>query len=299
MNSEIFLSILKRKYMAFSRSEKKIADCFINGHTNLHLATLASVADATGVSQMTVSRFLLSLGFKNFKKLKESLDNNNTQDEKALDDLKQRRKMPVFENSETQHSLDLELNAVIEAYQLTGTPLWNHVITMLAERETVYIVGFQATKGMALDFSSALLFLRHGIHFVENVNSLFLEVLGAQPDKCCIVIVDTAAYSKAGIRLAERAREEGLTLIVVTDRYSNWAFEYTNNVFQVTVQNNLYIESKVGIATLLNQLCNGVVLRLGDKAKQRFQQAARNSLYFDTFEPSLTGVLSENDSSTN
>src|SRR5262249_44265102 len=149
------------------------------------------------------------------------------------------------------------------AYSQTTTEKWKQIIRLLATVKHVYVVGFQTSKGLALDFSTRLQYVRRGVWFVENTSGIFLEALGEDHRDSCIVLIDTVAYSMDSFRLSEVSRRMGFPLVVITDRFSHWAYEYTQHVLQASTHVRMFWDSTVGLAALSNLLINSIAAAIG------------------------------------
>jgi DNA-binding MurR/RpiR family transcriptional regulator len=169
-----------------------------------------------------------------------------------------------------QESLRLELDAIVKAYTLATTPLWDQAVDQLVRARTIYVVGFQASKGLAMDFASRMLWARSNVVFVQNASGVFGEIIGADPKQSLVVLIDTAAYAASGIKLAERCKSMAMPLVIVTDKFSHWGHAYTDLVFEGHTHVKTFWDSTASLSVILNLLIDSVAVRLGPKAKKNF-----------------------------
>lgn len=276
---------LKKRNGDLTPAERAIAVYFRDNIGLLPFETGASIAANIGVSQMTVIRFIRSLGYANLKEFKESLRARISEDEQSVDDVLERFRVRRDGSDHLRESLELELRAVLNAYELVNTQRWQEIVELLVKRRAIYVVGFQATKGVALDFASRLKYARTGVRFAEGSAGVHSEVLDADPEHSCLVVVDTVAYARKGVLLARRARELGIPLVVVTDRFSHWAYEFTSLVLEGHTHVKTFWDSTASLTVILNLLIDAVASRLGDKAEKRFRHLVELGDYFQEFEP--------------
>ena len=142
-------------------------------------------------------------------RMKSRLRDVIAEKDSEVDDYMARFRVRSSRHQILQESLRLELDAIVKAYALAGTQLWDEAAELLARTRTIYVVGFQASKGLALDFASRLLWARPNVIFVDNASGTFGEIIAADPKHSLVILVDTAAYATRGIKLAEhlKARE--------------------------------------------------------------------------------------------
>jgi DNA-binding MurR/RpiR family transcriptional regulator len=264
--------ILRARMENLSPSEKGVAGYMLDNAQMLPFETGTSIAQAVGVSEMTVSRFVRGLGFDNLRDLKNRLRISIAEKESDVDDYMARFQTRDDHSAVLQESLRLDIEAVVKAYALAKSDLWGEAATALAEAGTVYVVGFQASKGLALDFASRLLWARPNVIFVENSSGTFGEIITADPRDSLVVLVDTAAYAVRGVKLAGKLKELDMPLIIVTDKFSHWAFSYTRFVFEAHTHVRTFWDSTAGISVVLNLMIDTVATRLGPKARENFSK---------------------------
>lgn len=73
------------------------------------------------------------------------------------------------------------------------------------------------------------------------------------PADSWLVIVDTVSYARKGALLARKAKELGIPLIVVTDRFSHWALECTDLVLEVNTYVETFRDSTAGLSVVLKR----------------------------------------------
>lgn len=251
----------------------------------LPFETGASIAAKTGVSEMSVIRFIRGLGYKSFKEFKDKLRGDYPDTSQSVENALERFRIRHDGFGELKASLELEIRAVIKAYELVASERWQVIVDLFATRRQIHVVGFQASKGVALDFTNRMKYARAGVRFAEGGAGVYSEVLELDPKESCLVLIDTAAYARKGVLLARRAREIGLPLVIVTDRFSNWAYAYSDLVLQGHTYVRTFWDSTASLNIILNLLINAVAVRLGRKAEDRFDLMRELGNHFQEFEP--------------
>ncbi|MGH6805396.1 MAG: MurR/RpiR family transcriptional regulator [Ensifer adhaerens] len=288
VNTEDTLSrleqVLREGDASLTRSGRIVAAYLRDNLQNIPYETGATIAVQAGVSEMTVIRFIRGLGYASLKELKDALKPAESGNGSALDDMLERFRVQHGDVGGLETSLELELRAVTDAYRLTTLERWHSVVDLLTRCKSVYVVGFQGSKGLALDFSSRLKYARGGVRFAEGNAGVYSEVLESDPQETCLVLVDTAAYARKGLLLAERVRDLKIPLIIVTDRFSNWAYEFTDLVLQGSTYVKSFWDSTASLSVILNLLTNSVAGRLGPEAEKRFELMRDLGRHFDEFE---------------
>jgi DNA-binding MurR/RpiR family transcriptional regulator len=275
--------LLRARMDTFSPSEQSLAAHLLDNIHTLPFETGTSIAQAVGVSEMTVTRFVRGLGFDNLRDLKNRLRHATAEKDSDIDDHMARFQVRNSRQEALQESLRRELDAIVKAYALTATDLWEEATDALATTRTIYVVGFQASKGLAMDFASRLLWARPNVVFIDNASGTFGEIVTADPKHSLVVLVDTASYATRGIKLAEKLKSLELPLVIVTDKFSHWAFAYTRFVFEAHTHVKTFWDSTASLGVILNLLIDTVAIKLGPKAKRNFSMMSDLGNLFGEF----------------
>ncbi len=278
-------SLIQSHYSKLTGSEKTIASYILENLLTIPFETGASLAKKMDVSGMTITRFIRNLGYANLRELKEELRSGADDQDIDLDDALSRFHIQLDGIDHLEASMALEIRAVLKAYELVGTSQWDAITNMLSHMDAIHIVGFQATKGLAIDFANQLKYARKNVFFAEGMTGTYSEILESDPQTNCLVIVDTASYARKGILLAKKARDLSIPIIVITDKYSHWALEYTENILAGHTHIQTFWDSTASLSIILNLLINSVASILGELAEERFNHLHDLGMYFEEFTP--------------
>ena len=271
---------LRAGWLSFARAEQAIAKYLLDNIDEVPFETGATIAEAAGVSEASVARFARRLGFADLKDLKRDLRRRSRVD---LDNASSRFRIGGPNQERLARSLQMEQAALAAAYGLAHGKLWDQIVALVAESEHVNCVGFQAVKGLALDFSTRLRWVRGGVRFAEGVGGTFSEILTEEPKRSCVVMVDTAEYAAMTFRLAAEIKQRRIPLIIVTDKYSHWAADFTDLALEVSTRVDLYWDSTAAISAVLTLLTHEVAAKLGHKAAKRMDELEQIAGNLQTF----------------
>jgi DNA-binding MurR/RpiR family transcriptional regulator len=274
---------LRAGWLRFARAEQAIARYLLDNMDEVPFETGAVIASAAGVSEASVARFVRRLGFADLKDLKRDLRHRNRTKGAALDNAEARFRIGGLEQERLARSLRMEQEALAAAYELAHGKVWDRMVKLLAETDRVNCVGFQAVKGLALDFSTRLRWVRGGVRFAEGVGGTYSEILTENPRRSCVVMVDTAEYAAMTFALAAEIKRRGIPLIVVTDRYSHWAQDFTDLALEVSTRVDLYWDSTSAISAMLTLLTHSVAEKLGQNAEKRMEELEEIAASLRTF----------------
>jgi DNA-binding MurR/RpiR family transcriptional regulator len=272
--------LLRERYDRFTVAERMIAGWLLENMASIPFETAASVGQRVGVSAMTVSRFLKSLGYSGLAALKDDL-RGELGDAPWL--------LPPKAGAGPDSRLKAETAAIADVYRLAETPEWAAVVALLATARTVHVAGFQSERGLAAGFAHQLLYVRPGVHSLDTGSGLYAEMLEATP-RDVFVLVDIRRYSRHFRLLAERAVAAGVPVVVVTDPYCPWARDLTPHILTAEISLGHFWDMDTALASLLNLLTDDVMRRIGT-AKVHARLALLSDRYseFVGFQQKLPG----------
>lgn len=249
---------------------------------NLAFETGASIATALELSEMTVIRFIRQIGFANLKDFKEALKTSEAPDAAmaTLAALGQAQ-LPFLANQAMDERLQTEIQAIAEAYRLTTLPRWTICTNQLAESESISVIGFHAAKGLGLDFATRLQYARPHVRGFLDHSALCTEILDLAGRNHCLVLIDTFPYSRKSILLAQKARQHGTPLIVISDNLTNWGYDYTEMVLQAPTSLPDSQTSSASLAVILSLLTSSTAKKIGAAATERARFMRQMEGHFD------------------
>ncbi len=268
--------------LGWSRSGRMIASYLRDNWRNLAFETGASIAAALQISEMTVIRFIRQLGYGNLKEFKEAL---KTADATDLSHVAQTVPTQSLGDGALEKRLQRELQAISEVYRLTALPRWGICANQLAHHEFVSVISFQQTKGVAIDFATALQYVRPQVRYIDDHSSVCPEILDMKGRSHCLVLIDITPLSRKSKRLAQRAKEIGMPLIIVTDTLSNWAYDYTEMVLQGPIGRGEAQGSGAVLSVLMDLLAGSIAGVIGPAAKERRAHMVSLEDHFDECRP--------------
>lgn len=275
---------LRAGFADFTPSEKAVASWILANIARLPFETAATIADTVGVSQMTVGRFLRSLGYNGLSELKRGLRSQIGAKPVLISD----RVARIGQESETGERLranfELEVEALLAVYEQAGSAPWTRTTGRLAEAGTVFVAGFQTLEGMASSFAQRLDYLRPGARLLDGRDGTFAELLAGNAADPALVLLEMRRYTRVSRSLVDAAAETGIGVTIICDPYCTWAHEVAADVLVVQTDSRLFWDSQSGFVSLLSLLLDDVARALGDAIDTRTRSMAALQNRFGSFE---------------
>ena len=263
---------LEENLASFTPSERTIANYLLENRTMIAFESAASLADKLRISAVTVGRFCRRIGYRHFKELKADLKVDAAGIPWPVGDALRSFVSSGPDEAQLQQALRQEVAALVEAYKLVGTPMWNDVARRLAQSDVLHVVGFQTERGLAAQFAHLLQYVRRDVRLADTSAGNFAEILADGRPNRCLVMFETRRYSQQALALAEAASDQGITVVIITDKYCDWARRFTPYVFAMSTDTGLFWNSMVALVAVTTLLGNSVVAELGTTVEERLSK---------------------------
>ncbi len=203
------------EFNSFSDSEKKIADFIINNKKKVIDITIAELAEKSGVSEASVSRFCKKCEMKNFYQLKltlaKELTENGTETVEASNNLN-----PENISSSLQSILSNKIEELTQTITHINENNLKNILSVIQKGKTVQLAAVGNTIPVALD--GAYKFNQIGIPAIANtIWETQLAYTFNLSSKDVVIIISNSGASKRLLTLAETAKAKKAVVISITN----------------------------------------------------------------------------------
>ena len=191
------LGVICSAYDSFFEAEKKIADYMMEHKAQAVDMTVGELAKASGTSDATVSRFCRRCGFKGFQNLKLALAREVLEEEQSNQEVTNDIDRGDLSQS-LKNILANKVAELTETVKMMDPQSLEEILKKLEQARMVQLAAVGNTIPVALDETQAAYAFNLG---PEDV----------------VLIISNSGYSRRLKTLAEGARENGSTLVLITN----------------------------------------------------------------------------------
>jgi len=225
--------------------------------------TTKELAEACGVSEATVVRFVSQLGYDAYGAFLQALrDLVNTgltlQDRVDLPGLKGAR------GDRLGRVMAEEMENMRQLYQTIDRGTLDAFADRLGEAAAVYVAGARLSYTFAYYLGWSLAKIRKGVNILKGSDSTAFDRLNNAPAQALVLIVATSRYPNELIRLAKVARRLDHTLFVMADSPLCPLFPFAHKKLVVPSQSIPYI----GYIAAMSSVISYLVLELAARQRQ-------------------------------
>ena len=211
------ISIIQEKQRGFSKGQNRIARYITDNADKAAFMTAAKLGQKVGVSESTVVRFALELGFEGYPEMR-----------KALQEMIRNRLTSVqrIEVAKTviggRDTLSAILNSDMENIMRTQTALdrkcFDAAVEALLNARHIYILGTRtsAALSMFMGFYFNMLFENVKVLYENTAGEVFEQIMRIGPGDV-FVGISYPRYSKRTVKAVRFAKERGATVLAMTD----------------------------------------------------------------------------------
>lgn len=255
------LTDIEAKMPEFSKSQRYLANYMIEHYEKAAFMTAAKLGAAVGVSESTVVRFAIEMGFEGYPEMQKALQNyskNRLTTLQRLDIAGDRLgNGNLLKNVFTQ---DCDrLRATLENL---SEEHFNAAVDKIFEAEHIYIFGAMSSNILARFLYNYFGLIFDNAIYVEPINSSgILQQLIRIGEKDVLISMSFPRYSKNTLNATAYAKKCGANIIAVTDSRTSPLADYADELLLAKSDMVSFADSLVAPLSLINALLVAVGMR--------------------------------------
>lgn len=212
-----FFTLLQNRAYAFSKGQRAIAAYITEAYDKAAFMTAAKLGKVVGVSESTVVRFAMELGFDGYPAMQKAMQ------EMVMNRLTAVQRIEVANDRiGNQDILSMviasDIDKLRQTYETVSRKDFSDSVEAILKARRVYILGSRSTSVLASFLGH---YLRHMLDNVQVVTScgaseMFEQIIGVEAEDV-VVAFSFPRYSTATFKGAQFCRKTGAKVIGITD----------------------------------------------------------------------------------
>lgn len=255
----------------FSKGQKLIANYIINHYDKAAFMTAAKLGEIVGVSESTVVRFAIELGFDGYPKLQKVLQ------ELIKSKLTAVQRIEVsFNRISEDNILKSVLHSDMEKIKVTLEEIdqnnFNAVVEKILSAKKIYILGVRSSAPLAsfLGFYFNLVFDNIRLVHTTSVSEMFEQIVRASEGDV-VIGISFPRYSTRTIKAMQFVRSQGAATIAITDSYDSPLAQSADYSLIARSDMASFVDSLVAPLSVINALIVAIGMRRKDHIRQTFE----------------------------
>lgn len=266
------LKQIEESYSSFSKGQKKIADYVINQYDKAAYTTAAKLGKEVDVSESTVVRFAVALGYEGFPELQSALREIIKTKLTAL-----QRFEILSEKMDNADVLSKIMSGDISKLKTTMENLsrqdFDNSVETILKAKTIYIIGVRSASAIAsfMGFYFNLLFNNVKIVQTTSISEVFEQILRAG-DGDVVIGITFPRYSRRTVKALEYAKNSGASVVAITDTCKSPIVQFSD--FKLYAKNDAasFVDSLVAPMSIVNALIVALGMRKKEETSMIFNK---------------------------
>ena len=270
--SESLSSVVERITVSLdsmSKGQKAIANYILENYETAAYMTAAKLGETTGVSESTVVRFSMELGYEGYPHFQKALQEEL---KVKLTSVQRLNAASRFSDdaSIVKSILQADMDSLKYTYENLDEDAFSKAVKTILDAKKIYIMGLRSSSPLSsfMHFYMTPLFddVRH-IHS-NSANEVFEQILPIGPGDVMIGI-SFPRYSTRTIQSLQYARSRGASVIVITDKADTPMTQYADVALFARSDMASFVDSLTAPLSLINAL----LVALGMHRKSHIEES--------------------------
>lgn len=278
------LSALEAASASFSKGQRRIAQYIMDEYDKAAFMTAARLGKTVGVSESTVVRFAVSLGFDGYPSMQKAMQ------EMVLNRLTSVQRLEVASDRIGDRDIvSLVLQGDAEKLRRTDETLsredFNRAVEAIVEAKRVYILGVRSAAPLANFLGYYLRYLSDNVYIItaSGASEMFEQIVGINADDA-VVAFSFPRYSSTVVKGAQYCRAAGTTVIGITDSSVSPLAQTCDHVLLAKSDMVSLVDSLVAPLSVVNALIVGVTARRSVELSKRLDALESIWESYDVYE---------------
>lgn len=269
------LDILKQRQPTFSKGQRLIAKYITEDYDKAAFMTANRLGKTVGVSESTVVRFAVELGFDGYPSMQKAMQ------EMVLNRLTSVQRIEVANNRiGDQDVVSMVMQSDMEKLRQTGETLsreeFNAAVNAILNAKRVYILGVRSAAPLAEFLGYYLNYMFNNVHTVTGcgTSEMFEKIVGMD-NRDVVIAFSFPRYSSATTKGAQYARSTGATVIGITDNRESPLGQSSDHVLCAKSDMVSLVDSLVAPLSVVNALIVAIASRRQKELQRTFESLER------------------------
>ena len=288
MNYDI-LMILQEKASGFSKGQRRIAQYIMEAYDKAAFMTANRLGKTVGVSESTVVRFAVDLGFDGYPSMQKAMQ------EMVLNRLTSVQRMEVAnDRMADQDVISMVLHSDMEKLRQTEENIdrtqFNEAVNAILKAKRVYILGVRSVAPLANFLGYYLNYMFNNVHVVSGFSAgeMFEKIVGVNSEDV-VIAFSFPRYSASTIKGAQYCHSAGATVIGFTDSKLSPLGQCCDYTLIAKSDMVSLVDSLVAPLSIVNALIVSIAAKKEAEISQTFANLERIWDEYNVYEKQVDG----------
>lgn len=257
------MRIIQTKFTRLSKGQKMIADFILKHYDKAAFMTAAKLGQNVGVSESTVVRFAIELGYEGYPELQKSLQELVKTKLTAVQRLELTNDL-VDEDNALKSVLKADMENIRTTMEKVNQKTFDAFVDSIISADKVYIIGLRSSSALAEFLGFYLnLILNNVLVLQHGMSDIYEQMIHLGPNDV-ILGIGFPRYSIKTVQILKFARDRGARVLCLTDSLLSPLAAIAD--LTVIAQSNMasFVDSLVAPMSIIN----AIIISVGLKRRQ-------------------------------
>ena len=257
------MRIIQAKFTRLSKGQKLIADFILKHYDKAAFMTAAKLGQNVSVSESTVVRFAIELGYDGYPELQKSLQELVKTKLTAVQRLELTNDL-VDEDNALKSVLKADMENIRTTMEKVNQKTFDAFVDSIVNADKVYIIGLRSSSALSEFLGFYLnLILNNVLVLQHGMSDIYEQMLHLGPNDV-ILGIGFPRYSIKTVQILKFARERGAKVLCLTDSLLSPLAAIAD--LTVIAQSNMasFVDSLVAPLSIIN----AIIIAVGLKRRQ-------------------------------
>lgn len=278
------LAILQEKESGFSKGQKRIARYITEAYDKAAFMTANRLGKTVGVSESTVVRFAVDLGFDGYPSMQKAMQ------EMVLNRLTSVQRLEVASGRiGDQDVVSMVLHSDMEKLRQTSETVdreaFRQAVNAILKAKRVYILGVRSVAPLANFLGYYLNYMFNNVHVISGFSAgeMFEKIVSVNAEDV-VIAFSFPRYSSSTTKGAQYCRSAGATVIGITDNRLSPLGSNSDHVLIAKSDMVSLVDSLVAPLSVVNALIVAIASKKEAELAHTFETLERIWDEYDVYE---------------
>lgn len=266
------LKYIDENYSRFSKGQKQIAAYIGEHYDKAAYMTAAKLGREVGVSESTVVRFVIELGFEGYPDFQRSLKELIRAKLTAVQRVEVTNNL-IGEGDVLEKVLCSDMDKIKRTLEGINKETFDAAVKNIIDAKTVYILGMRASSYLAGFLNYSFRMISDNVRLIQTTSGseTFEQMMSIGEDDV-LIAVSFPRYSKSIIKGVEYAKRAGADVIALTDSESSPIAGQADQLLVAQSDMASFADSLVAPMSVINALIVAVTRERSEEFSQRLRR---------------------------
>ena len=257
---------IENSYKDFSAGQKRIADLFKENQIVLAFSSASEIGKKVEVSESTVIRWAQKLGFKGYAEFQHVMQKKLA--EQRIEQVEDEDTTEYTSQSIVKNLLDADIKSISQLKETLQEEQLLQVVDLIGSAKKIYVTSNFFDFGLAHSFTHWMNRVLDKTELLMQGDMQYYHQLSKLTEDDILIAFAFPRYTKNVIETLQTAKEQGTTIIVITDQVDAPVAPFADELLLVPISTTLSIDSYTAVHALLTSIMRFIYVKEHEKVKQ-------------------------------